>query len=78
MIGSLSAVQIVLGLLVISFLMAYALGVTYHAGRLAERGVSGSIQLIFGVIAGAIAVYLGFAMGIEAGYAPCWMPLVCL
>ena len=76
MIG-LDFVQIAVGVAVIAFLVTYALGAAYEAGKNAQRRTSPPVPLPFGVAAALIAVYFGFAMGIEAGYAPCWMPLVC-
>ena len=63
-----SVIQVILGVLVIGFLITYALAATHHAGKKAEKGVSAGLEIPQAIISIMIALGVAFSLGQEFPY----------
>lgn len=63
-----SFIQVTLGALVIGFLITYALVLTYHVGKRAEKGMSLGLEIPQAIICIMIALGIAFSLGQELPY----------
>jgi len=63
-----SFIQVTLGVLVIGFLITYALAATHHAGKKSEKGMSAGLEIPQAIISIVVALGIAFSLGQELPY----------